>query len=177
MTVRALSGIAAAAALLAALAFAASRSPDLPHSTATPPTAEPSSDASVTEFITTHTHTSAAAAGRFAWLLSDVVGTVILPEDGRVPAAVLTGVGRPEVSPSGRHLSWWTNEARGIRQLHLFDTVTFATPRVILETEIFTKLPLLWSSAEELVAFAVPERPSTTRIIDLADGTSIEGDS
>ena len=176
MPARALSGIAAAAALLAALAFAASRSPDL-RSAATPPTAEPSSEAGVTEFITTHTHTSAAAAGRFAWLLSDVVGTVILPEDERVPAAVLSGIGRPEVSPGARHLSWWTNEARGVRQLHVFDTVTFATPRVILATEIFTKLPLLWSSDDELVAFVVPERPSTMRIIDLADGTSIEGDS
>src|SRR4030088_175831 len=119
MPARALSRIAAAAALLAALAFAASRSPDL-RSAATPPTAEPSSETGVVEFITTHAHTSAAAAGRFAWLLSGVVGTVILPEDGRVPAAVLSGVGGPEVSPSGRHLSWWTSEARGIRQLHLF---------------------------------------------------------
>src|SRR3981081_2077910 len=119
MPARALSGIAAAPALLSPPASAASRYPGL-RSAATPPTAEPSSEASVTEFITTHTHTSAAAAGRFAWLLSDVVGTVILPEDERVPAAVLSGIGRPEVSPDSRHLSWWTNEARGVRQLHVF---------------------------------------------------------
>jgi len=176
MRVRALFAIAAATALLVALAFAASRSPDL-RSAATPTAAEPASEVGVTEFITTHTHTSAAAAGRFAWLLSDVVGTVILPEDERVPAAVLSGVGRPEVSPAARHLSWWTNEAQGTRQFHVFDTVTFASPKVILETEVFTKLPLLWSKDEELVAFAVPERPSTTRIVALADGTSIDGDS
>jgi hypothetical protein len=175
MPVRAVAGIAAAA-LLVALGFAASSVPQARPSAATA-TPEPSNQAGLADFVRAHAQTTTPAPGRFAWLLSDVVGTVILPEDEKDPAAVLGGIGRPEVSPGARHLSWWTNEARGVRQLHVFDTVTFANPRVILETELFTKLQPLWSSDEQLVAFAVPERPSTTRIIDLDAGTSFDGDS
>ena len=175
MRVRALAGIAAAG-LLVALALAAARPPDASSPQASP-TPEPAVDTTVTEFIQTHAHTSQSSPVRFAWLLSDVVGTVILPEDERLPAAVLGGIGRPEVSPAARHLSWWTNEARGLRQLHVFDTITLSEPRVILETEVFTKLPLLWSRDEDFVAFALPDRPSTTRIFDLAGGTSVDGDS
>ena len=175
MRVRALAGIAAAG-LLVALALAAARPPDASSPQASP-TPEPAVDTTVAEFIQTHAHTSQSSPVRFAWLLSDVVGTVILPEDERLPAAVLGGIGRPEVSPAARHLSWWTNEARGLRQLHVFDTITLSEPRVILETEVFTKLPLLWSRDEDFVAFALPDRPSTTRIFDLAGGTSVDGDS
>ena len=162
MRIRAVAGIAAAG-LLMAVALAAYRSPGTKAPTLSP-TSEPSNEASVAEFIRTHSVASAPSPDRFAWLLSDVVGTVILPEDETVPAAVLTGIGRPEVSPTGRHLTYWTNEARGMRQLHIFDTNTFATPRVILETDIFTKLPLLWSADERFVAFPLPERPTTTRV-------------
>ncbi|TME33389.1 MAG: hypothetical protein E6I66_03485 [Chloroflexi bacterium] len=175
MPVRAVAGIAAAG-LLMAVALAAYLSPATKAPTPSP-TSEPSNEASVAEFIRTHSVASAPSPDRFAWLLSDVVGTVILPEDETVPAAVLTGIGRPEVSRTGRHLTYWTNEARGMRQLHIFDTNTFATPRVILETDIFTKLPLLWSADERFVAFPLPERPTTTRVVDLVDGTSVEGGS
>ena len=175
MRIRALAGIGVAG-LLVALAFAAARPPDA-SSPAGSPTPEPTRDPAVAGFIQTHTHTSPPSAGRFAWLLSDVVGTVIIPEDERLPAAVLSGIGRPEVSPAARHLSWWTNEAHGLRQLHVFDTITLAKPQVIVETEVFAKLRLLWSTDEELVAFALPDHLSTTRILDLADGRSVDGDS
>src|SRR5437660_9198318 len=174
MRVRALAGIAAAG-LLVALALAAARPPGASSPQASP-TPEPAVDTTVAEFIQTHAHTSQSPV-RFAWLLSDVVGTVILPEDEKRPAAVLGGIGRPEVSPGARHLSWWTNESRGVRQLRVFDTMSFASPRVILETEVFLKLQLLWSTDEQLVAFPVPDHPSTTRITDLTAGTSIDGDS
>jgi hypothetical protein len=173
--VRIVAGIAAAA-LLVGLGLAAFWVPQ-----ARPPAASPASDPSnagdLAAFVRAHAQTTAAAPDRFAWLLSDVVGTVILPEDEKRPAAVLGGIGRPEVSPGARHLSWWTNEARGVRQLHVFDTISFANPRVIFETEVFVKLQLLWSTDEQLVAFPLPDHPSTTRIIDLAAGTSIDGDS
>jgi hypothetical protein len=177
MRVRALAGIAAAGVLIA-VALAASLPPDTRAPTASP-TSEPSNEASVAEFIRSHTIESAppSAPDRFAWLLSDVVGTVILPEDERIPVATLSNIGRPEVSPAGRRLSYWTNEARGMRQLHVFDTITFAKPRMVLETDIFTKLPLLWSTDEQFVAFPLPDRPSATRIVDLATGTSVEGGS
>jgi len=142
-----------------------------------PPTPEPSDQTGLAHFVRAHAKATAPEPGRFAWVLSDVTGTVILPEDERQPAAVLSGLGRPEVSPGGGHLSWWTNEAHGMRQLHIFDTITFAPPQVIVETELFTKLQLLWSNDEELVAFPLPEHLSTTRIIDLAAGTSFDGDS
>ena len=175
MPVRAVAGIAAAA-LLVALVFAASSRPQQRPSEASP-TPEPSDQTGLADFVRAHAQTTAPPPGRFAWLLSDVTGIVILPEDEKQPAAVLSGLGRPEVSPGGGHLSWWTNEARGRRQLHIFDTITFATPQLILETELFTKLQLLWSSDEQLVAFPLPEHPSTTRIIDLAAGSSFDGDS
>ena len=175
MRVRALAGIAAAS-LVVILAFAASRSADV-ASPAASPTPEASTEAAVVDFVQAHTRTSTVPAGRFAWLLSDVVGSVILPEDEKMPAAVLGSVVRPEVSPSGRHLSWWTNEARGVRQLHVLDTITLVTPRVVLETEVFTKVGLRWSTDEQLVAFPLPERPAMTRIVDLATQGSIDGDS
>lgn len=143
------------------------------------PTSEPSNEGSVAEFIRSHTIEKAPspAPDRFAWLLSDVVGTVILPEDETVPVAVLSGIGWPAVSPGGRHLYYWTNEARGTRRLHLFDTITLARPQVLLDTDVYAKLPLLWSTDEQFVAFPLPERPATTRIVDLATNTAVEGSS
>ncbi|TMC45484.1 MAG: hypothetical protein E6J23_04650 [Chloroflexi bacterium] len=175
MPVRIVAGITAAA-LLVALGIAASWVPQA-RPPAASPASEPSNPGDLAAFVRAHAQTTAAAPDRFAWLLSDVVGTVILPEDEKRPAAVLGGIGRPEVSPGARHLSWWTNESRGVRQLHVFDTMSFANPRVILETEVFLKLQLLWSTDEQLVAFPVPDHPSTTRITDLTAGTSIDGDS
>lgn len=177
MRIRAIAGVAAAG-LIVGLAFAASPRADINAPTASP-TSDPVNDASVAEFVRTHAVESAPSSTpeRFAWMLTDVVGIVILPEDETVPAAVLTGIPRPEVSPASRHLYYWTNEAHAMRQLHVFDTITFAKPRVVLETDIFTKLPLLWSTDEQFVAFALPDRPSTTRIVDLANGTSVEGSS
>src|SRR5438105_11461790 len=90
MRVRALAGIAAAG-LLVALALAAARPPDASSPQASP-TPEPAVDTNVAEFIQTHAHTSQSPV-RFAWLLSDVVGTVILPEDERLPAAGLGAIG------------------------------------------------------------------------------------
>jgi hypothetical protein len=177
MRIRAIAG-ATAAGLLIGVAFASSVPTDIKAPTVSP-TSEPSNDASVAEFIRSHTIERAPVSmpDRFAWLLGDVVGTVILPEDEKIPVATLGNIDRPEVSPAARHLSYWTNEARAMRQLHVFDTITFAKPRVILETDIFTKLPLLWSTDEQFVAFPLPDRPSTTRIVDLTSGTSVEGSS
>lgn len=177
MRVRAATGIAATGLLIAVTLFAF-LSPDIPEPSPSP-TSDPSNDARVAEFIRTQTAASGplATPERFAWLLSDVVGTVILPEDEKVPVATLARIGHPEVSPAARHLYYWTNEARGMRRLHIFDTITFARPRVVLETDIFTKLPLLWSMDEQFVAFPLPERPTTTRIVDLASLTSVDGSS
>lgn len=177
MRVRALAGIAAAGVLVA-VGFAASLRPDTKTPTASP-MVEPSNEASVAEFIRNHTIENAPSPvpDRFAWLLSDVVGTVILPEDGKVPVAILSSIGRPDVSPAGRHLYYWTNEARGMRRLQVFDTMTLARPQLLLETDVFTKLPLLWSTDERFVAFPLPDRPATTRIVDLASNTSVEGSS
>ena len=174
MRIRAVAGIAAAS-LVMAVAYAASRPPDT-KSPAASPSAEPARDA-VTEFTQTRAVPSAASADRFAWVLSDVVGTVILPEDERVPVAVLRSIGHPAVSPAGRHLYYWTNEARGMRQLHVFDTITLARPRVILETDVFTKLPLSWSRDEQFVEFPLPADPSTTRVVDLSSGAFVESGS
>jgi len=177
MRILAIAG-ATAAGLLVGMAVASSVPTDIKAPTASP-TSEPSDDASVAEFIRSHTieRAPASAPDRFAWLLGDVVGTVILPEDEKIPVATLSNIGRPEVSPAARHLSYWTNEARAMRQLHIFDTITFSAPRVVLETDVFTKLPLLWSTDEQFVAFPLPDRPSTTRIVDLTSGTSVEGSS
>jgi hypothetical protein len=177
MRIRAIAGVTAAG-LFIGMAFAASLRADIKAPTASP-TSDPASEASVAEFIRSHTIESApfSTPDRFAWLLSDVVGAVILPEDKKIPVATLSSIGRPEVSPAARHLYYWTSEARGMRQLHVFDTITFATPRVVLETDAFTKVPLLWSADEQFVAFPLPDRPSTTRIVDLATGTSVEGGS
>jgi hypothetical protein len=175
MRVRALAGIAAAGVLIA-VALA----PGLPRDARGPaasPTFEPSNEANVAEFIQRHTIEKATspAPDRFAWLLSDVVGTVILPEDEKVPVAILSGTGSPNVSPAGRHLYYWTNEARGMRRLHIFDTITLARPQVLLDTDVYAKLPLLWSTDEQFVAFPLPDLPATTRIVDLASNTSVEG--
>src|SRR5438046_4244906 len=104
MRVRPLAGIAAAG-LLVALALAAARPPDA-ESPAASPTPEPAVDTAVADFIQTHAHTSQSSPMRFAWLLSDVVGTVILPEDERLPAAVLGGSGRAQVRPAAPHRPW-----------------------------------------------------------------------
>jgi hypothetical protein len=174
MRIRALAGIAAIS-LVMAVAYAASRPPGAKSPAASPST-QPANDV-VAEFVQTRTVQRAAPADRFAWLLSDVVGTVILPEDGTVPAAILTGIGHPAVSPTARHLYYWTNEPRGMRQLHIFDTITLARPRVILETDVFAKLPLNWSADEQFVAFPLPADPSTTRVVDLPSGAFVEGSS
>jgi hypothetical protein len=175
MRIHAVTGIAAAGLLvtvvLAAYISLTTKAP------APWPTTEPSNEASVAAFIRTHAIASEPSPDRFAWLLSDVVGTVILPEDEKVPAAVLSSIGRPAVSPAARHLYYWTNEARGMRQLHVFDTITLARPQVILETDVFTKLPLIWTKDEQFVAFALPADPSMTRIVDLLSGASVEGSS
>ena len=172
---RAIAGIATAGLLLTVgLAAYLGRDTRAP---APSPAPEPSTKAGAAAFIQAHAIARAPSADRFAWLLSDVVGTVILPEDEKVPAAVLSNIGHPAVSPGGRHLYYWTNEARGSRQLHIFDTITFARPQVILQTDLFTKLPLLWSTDEQFVAFPLPEDPSRTRIVDLLSGASVEGSS
>lgn len=177
MRVRAVAGIAAGGLLIAVM-LVASLSPDVPEPTPSP-TSDPANDASVAKFIRIQTAASKppATPDRFAWLLSDVVGTVILPEDETVPIATLASIGHPQVSPAARHLYYWTNEARGMRRLHIFDTIALTTPKVVLETDVFTKLPLLWSTDERLVAFPLPERPATTRIVDLTNLTSVEGSS
>src|SRR5207302_756439 len=102
MRVRAFAGIAAAG-LLVALALAAARPPGASSPQASP-TPEPAVDTTVAAFIQTHAHTSQSPV-RFAWLSSDVVGTAILPEGDRLPAAVLGGIGWPGFGPAARRPS------------------------------------------------------------------------
>jgi hypothetical protein len=114
------------------------------------------------------------AADQFGWLLQDTEGMTLRGEDDRVAAAVIADLRGVEVSPGARHLYYWTYESHGVRQLHVFDTVTLAAPRVVLETAIRTKLPLAWTAEEQFVAFPLPERPDMTRVVDLVTGSSVE---
>src|SRR3979490_2531485 len=113
MRIRAAAGFAAAG-LLGGVVVAAYLAPDT-KAPAPSPTSEPTNEASAADFIRTHAIASTSAADRFAWLLSDVVGAVILPEDERIPVAVLSSIGHPAVSAGARHLYYWTTEERGLR--------------------------------------------------------------
>jgi hypothetical protein len=113
-------------------------------------------------------------ADRFGWLLQDTEGMTVRGEDDPVVAAVIADLRGVEVSPGARHLSYWTYESNGTRQLHVFDTVSLAPPSVVLQTGIPTKLPLEWTADEQFVSFPLPERPDLTRVVDLVSGASVE---
>jgi hypothetical protein len=95
---------------------------------------------------------------------------VIRAEDESSPAAVLTGALTVEASPAGRHLSYWTYEAKGLRQLHVFDTITLGPAKVIFETEDFGKIPVKWSADEQFVAIPLVSRPGTERLVHVNTG-------
>jgi hypothetical protein len=116
----------------------------------------------------------ATPADRFGWLLQDTEGMTVRGEDDSVAAAVIADLRGVEVSPGARHLSYWTYESKGTRQLHVFDTVSLAAPRVVVETGMRTKLPLEWTMDEQFVSFPLPERPELMRVVDLVSGVSVE---
>src|SRR2546423_6622346 len=163
--------VAALLAWVAAVAIACTE----PARAVAGPTAESSAtgSADVLEFVHDR-HVVVATADRFGWLLQDTQGMILRGEDDPVAAAVIADLRGVEVSPGARHLSYWTYETKGVRQLHVFDTVSMAPPEVVLETAIRTKLPLAWTADEQFVAFPLPERPDVTRVVDLVGGSSIE---
>lgn len=169
---RGIAGLAllAAGALVVAIAASLDRSP-APTPTFTP---EPASSTDLAEFVRTNQLPSIAAPAKHGWLLRDVMGWVVRAEDESQPLAVLTRTPTLEVSHAGRHLSYWTNEAKGVRQLHVFDTVALEAPRVVFETAEFGKVPLSWSTDEQFLALPLLDRPGLARLIHVSSGRWLE---
>src|SRR5436190_886255 len=96
-----------------------------------PPTAESASPVHAEEVLdfVHDRQVVVEAAAQFGWLLQDTEGMTLRGEDDPVAAAVIADLRGVEVSPGARHLYYWTYESHGVRQLHVFDTVTLAAPR------------------------------------------------
>ena len=165
---------AVAAAVFAVVVLAAEISVPAPTTTSPAPsgTAAPSEQAParLAAFFASHPPRTPAAPAAYGWLLTDRTGVVVRKEDDTVAAALLADIGSVYVSPGARHLSYVTAEPRGVRQLHIFDTVGLTPPLVALETEYVGKLVPAYSPDERFAAIVVPDRPRELRVVDLISG-------